>query len=297
MPELTVASTTDTQAEINKVAGATPAELTEPEVKETQEAEPLEEQPAAPPKPAESHSKVQRKIDKMARRIAELEAAQTKPAPVEQPAPAPEPVEALGTPKPTPDKFTNYEDFIEALTDWKAEQREVQRAQQEAQQAQQEYLRQTFDNYNQGVDDFKREHDDFDEVLSKDVAIYPGVQMAIMEMENGPAVAYYLGTHRDLASKLMDMSEARAMAEVGRISATLGVAVDDEPSSAPEGNEEEEEPVHRASPPPRKAVSAAPAPIKPLGGGNTKSSVPLDQLDYADFRKIRDQQQKARYRR
>jgi len=294
MPELTVASTTDTQDEINKVAGANPpAAVLEAETPEKPEAqEPAEQPVAAAPEPKESHSKLQRKIDRMRREIEELKAA--KPAPqVAQP--EPEPVEAASqTPKPTPAQFTNYEDYIEALTDWKAEEREFKKIQQEAQIAQQEHLRQTFETYNNAAAEFRREHDDYDEVLSADVPIHQGVQMAIIEMDNGPAVAYYLGTHRDVAAKLMDMSEARAMAEVGRISATLGVSETDEPTSK---SEEEEEPVHRASPPPRKAISAAPAPIKPLGGGNTKSSLPMDQLDYAEYRKLRDQQSKARYRR
>jgi hypothetical protein len=291
MAELTVASTTDTQEDINKVAGAAPAvAVIETEIPVREEAQEPEPQ-TAPPEPKESHSKLQRKIDRMRREIEELKAAKVA-SPVEHQ--DPEAVEYGPSPKPTPDQFASYEEFIEALTDWKAEQRELMRVQQEAQYQQQEHLRQTFDAYNQSAAAFKREHDDFDEVLSADVPIHIGVQMAITEMENGPAVAYFLGTHRDVAAKLMEMSEARAMAEVGRISATLGVDEEERPSSGPD---EEEEPVHRASPPPRKAISSAPAPIKPLGGGNTKSSVPMDQLDYAEYRRIRDQQVKAKYRR
>jgi hypothetical protein len=46
---------------------------------------------------------------------------------------------------------------------------------------------------------------------------------------------------------------------------------------------------------PRKAVSLAPAPIKPLGGGNTKSSLPMDEMNFQDYKRARAAQVKSRY--
>ena len=60
----------------------------------------------------------------------------------------------------------------------------------------------------------------------------------------------------------------------------------------PEEQEEvEEEPMR----PIRK--TSAPPPIRPVGGSATRSTVPIDELDYQSFRKIRDQQEKAHYHR
>jgi hypothetical protein len=48
---------------------------------------------------------------------------------------------------------------------------------------------------------------------------------------------------------------------------------------------------------PKRAISSAPAPIKPVGGSATKSSVPSDQMPYQEFKALREREIKARYRR
>lgn len=309
MAELTVASTTDTQQEINQAAGAVvkeePEARPEPEEAPTPDVQVSESEPGQ--KPGKSKSAYQRRIDKLTREVAELKAKQA-PQPAAELEAEPEPApQTLGRakPTPTPDKYETYEDYIEDLTDWKAEQRELQRAEQEQAAAQQQQLRAVIDNWNEQADAAREQYDDFDETLSNQVPIYAGVQMALMELENGAEVAYYLGKHRDVAAKLMEMSPERAIAEVGKLAANLGeVEVEsEEPSSSsdegPQGGSQGGGPAatDRAAPPPRRAVSNAPAPIKPVGGSATRSSVPLDELPYSEYRRIRDQQQKNRYRR
>jgi hypothetical protein len=46
----------------------------------------------------------------------------------------------------------------------------------------------------------------------------------------------------------------------------------------------------------RRPVSKAPAPIRPIGGSSTKSSLPLDELPYQEYKREREKQAKARYR-
>lgn len=296
---LTVASTTDTMEEVNKAAGVEESaeeavEQTKPEAK-AEEAK--EEQPERPAKP--SKSSAQRRFDALTREIhelkAKLEAKET---------PAPEPVQQIRpepqtSPRPSLEQYQaagkSYEDYVEALTDWKLEQRELQKAQEEARAAETERQQAVLSGWRDQMDSAREKYEDFNETLSEQVPIYTGVQMALMEMDNGAEVAYFLGKNRDKAADLMKMSEARAMAEVGRLSAELrnGQTVSEKADS--ELAEEEAE----AAPAPvlQRPRSHAPAPIRPVGGSATKSSVPMDELSYAEYRKLRDQQAKARYRR
>src|SRR5262249_27125103 len=52
------------------------------------------------------------------------------------------------------------------------------------------------------------------------------------------------------------------------------------------------DPAFRARP-----VSKAEAPIRPLSGNSAKSSVPADDMSYQDFKRMREREIKARYRR
>jgi len=49
--------------------------------------------------------------------------------------------------------------------------------------------------------------------------------------------------------------------------------------------------------PPQRPVSKAPVPIKPVGGHSTRSGLPPEEMSYADYRKWRDAQEKAKYAR
>lgn len=181
--------------------------------------------------------------------------------------------------KPTPDKFQTYEDYVEALADWKSEQK-VSKALEERetkvkQQEQEAQTKATFDSYNKRVSEFRGEHDDFDEVVGRDdISIPQSVQLAIVEMDNGPEVAYYLGQNPEEAEKLLDLSPIKAIIAVGQIAATLT----------------------KDSPEPRP-VSRAAAPVKPVGSSSTRSSVSLEELPQREYNRIRnEQEQKRRFR-
>ena len=50
--------------------------------------------------------------------------------------------------------------------------------------------------------------------------------------------------------------------------------------------EEEEETEEKEEVAPPKPKSKAPAPIKPISGGKTQSTVPLDKTDYQTYKKL-----------
>lgn len=162
--------------------------------------------------------------------------------------PAEKTVEATaGDDEPELAKFDTYEKYVKALTSWTVRQEAKKFTEQQASADIADFQKEVAREFSVKVEGFKEAHPDYDDVLAADVPIYQGVQQAIMEMDNGPEVAYFLGKHPDIASKMMEMSPAKAIAEAGKISAQL---------TKPE------------TPVTKKPVSNAPAPIRPVGGGS-----------------------------
>lgn len=98
--------------------------------------------------------------------------------------------------------------------------------------------------------------------ISKDVA------QIVMDLENGPAVAYYLGEHPDEARTISAMSERQAAIAIGRIEAKL-----ETPAPAP---------------PPKPSVSKAPPPppkIEAVEPAVTKDPSEMTDAEFAKWRK------------
>jgi hypothetical protein len=294
MPEITVASTTDDQANINAAAGV----LEEPKT-ETPEGEEPEEKSEAQPEKRDDGDWQTKRIKKLSaeknEQKKELESLKQrllaveqggKPQPVEE---KPANQEVKTAPKPTVDQFSTYEDYTEALADWKVDEKlrkiEAEKVAKSAQDAAQKAQSTAIDKWNESIEEAKERYDDFEDVVGKSSLIPNEVAVAITRMKNGTDVAYYLGKHPEVCKKLMKMGNEgdllTALTEIG------GIARDLTPT---EEGEEEGEVVP-------KVTTKAKTPPRPVAGSSTRSSVPIDELDYAAYRKIRDKQEKERYRR
>lgn len=292
MPEITVASTTDSQDAINASAGVA-QEVTE---KETPEGEEPETQPAS--EADENHvskSAVQKRIDKLTREKyesrKEIDGLKERLLAIEkggkpQPVIEEKPIAEAAAPKPTPDQFPSYEDFVEALADWKADQKlnkiETDKAAKAAEASQQNAQKAVFDKYNERIEEAKERYDDFEEVVGKAALIPNEVALAIVELENGPDVAYYLGKNTAICKELMNMSILKALTKIGSISQNL---MPTEEADEPGGD------------PVPKVTTRAKTPPRPVAGSSTRSTVPLDELPYQQYAAIRAKQEKERYRR
>lgn len=293
MPEITVASTTDAQENINAAAG----------VMEAPKEETIEgEEPDEKPEPAEKRddsdwqtkrikkitaekNEARREATELKRQL--LEAQQGgKPQPVEE---KPKTEEVKASPKPVQENYSTWEEFSEALTDWKVEEKlrkiEAEKSAQAVKDAQAKAQSTAIDKWNESIEEAKERYDDFEDVVGKSSLIPNEVAVAITRMKNGTDVAYYLGKHPEVCKKLMKMGNEgdilSALTEVGGISREL---------MPTEEGEEEGEVVP-------KVTTRAKTPPRPVAGSSTRSSVPVDELPYADYRKIRDKQEKERYRR
>jgi hypothetical protein len=322
---VTVASTTDSEEDV-KVAAGLPVEGDEPEEVATSEgdetpaeaesepvepaddksksaaaSEAAEEEEEAEPEPKEpkASSKVQKRIDKLTEekyelrdqnrelkeRLDRLEALVQKAEPVKA-----QPEDA----KPTRAQFKTDDEYFESLGRWSARDEARKNQQAESQRASNEELAVIFGNYNEATRVFKAENPDFDEVLGDTNLMIPiAVQNAIISYEqDGPALAYYLAKNPETANRLRGMLDTRAVAELGKIHAKLFP----ETEEAEEAQAEERKPV-AVKPPAKKPVKAAAAPIRPNRAAGTNSTVNLEELPYADYRRVRDQQERGRIRR
>jgi hypothetical protein len=152
--------------------------------------------------------------------------------------------------KPLRASYSSDEDWVEAISEWKAKQILARAKQQEMEQERQSRDQSIHASYVESADQYTESHPDFNQVvlgirIAEDVA--PGVEAAIVGRPNGPEVAYYLGQHPEICQELSQMNAADAVAEIGAISYSLA-----RPAK------------------PASRVTAQPAPIRPMSGGSTR---------------------------
>ena len=166
--------------------------------------------------------------------------------------------------KPTQDQYGTYEDFLEALSDWKVEQRlSTERAERER-QAQEESQRNKGLTYRERVEKARAKYEDYEEIAhGQHWAPTQDMADAILESELGPDIAYYLGNNPEEAARISKLSPAAQNRELGKLEAKLSL------------------------PPPKPKTTTAPAPIEPSGSKAKAQKSPEEMSDkeFADWRK------------
>jgi len=253
-----------TAVEATPAAPATPEPTASPEtVANDDEAQPLE--------PEKKPDGVQKRINELtakaraAERRAEilereLEARQRQPEPAKQDAADREPS--------LDDGFDTYDDYIKALNKWQFKQEFAARDQ--AAQAERSKISAAEEQKSfrgrveKQVDLGRGEFEDFDEVVigNPDLPVSASMAQALVEMDDGHKVAYYLGKNPEEAADIASMSPTRQAIALGRIEAKL------------------------ASKPPAKTVSTAPAPVgSQLNGGASPSKADPSKMTDAEWAK------------
>lgn len=242
---------------------------TEPKAEETA-SEPQAEAKEEADQPRDEKGRfkgVQDRINELtrARREAEREAAYWRELANQGQQKAPEPA-----PKPTADKFGSYDEYVEALADWKAEQKVsealAKQSKQSAEVAQRRAEEAQVQTWAQRQESARQALPDYDEVLgSADVGIARHVEQTILDSERGPEVAYHLAKNPDIVRALNSMSPLAAAREIGKLEAGLNLK------------------------PTPKPVSKAPEPIKPINSG--RSAQPdLTSVSMEEYMKLRAKQ-------
>lgn len=250
----------------------------------------------------------QRKIDKLTKRISERDEALAderlarqrleaqlagKTAVDEKPKTA---VAGDDDPEPKEEDFAEFKEFNKALSRWAARQetktvtaKNTEAEQKKAFEAEEGRL---MNEHAKRIDALKAsgKHEDLDEVLENlkdsDMTIPPAVGRALIELENSADVVYHLAKNPDVVEKLNGMSVYKALQELGRIADKLMPA---EVEAKPETPVKE-----KPQSPPVKPVTAAPAPIKPVGSSTTRSAPDPDKMSMSEYNRMRDEQQGVR---
>lgn len=179
--------------------------------------------------------------------------------------------------RPNPDDFDTNAEYIDALTDWKLEQREAKaKAESEKYQAKTEAQKRA-ETFQSKINEFKKEHADFDDVIdSCEVDLSKDLQSMILESDLAPQLMY------DLANKPEEIERLNKLSDKALIKA-LGV-LEDRLSKSSESKTKEIK------------TSKAPSPINPVGGksANTARKTIYDSdLSQAEYEAMRREQMKA----
>ena len=181
--------------------------------------------------------------------------------------------EAAVQPAPTPperpkeEDFADYGAFVEALSDWKTDQKitqmEAKFAEKEAQRAQTESEKARDTWVSQGKTKFK----DFDAVVTKSYKDGgPAVTATMAEVINSSEVshelAYHLGKHPDESRRIAALPSLAQARELGRLEAKLTSSVPLKP----------------------KTQTDAPVPIRPIAGeGATAEIIDLEKMSEGEY--------------
>jgi hypothetical protein len=203
-------------------------------------------------------SSFQKRIDKLTRdkreleaRLAALEERVNGKPDGKDGSNAPAKAEPAG--KPKVDDFETYEEFTEALAEWKIAQHQSKQTEAKQTREAEQQRKAVLDQWNSRADAVREKLPDYDEVLeSADDVPLPGyLQEALLESDIGPELAYHLAKNRTDLERLTKLTPASAVRELGKIEASLAKAT---------------------APQQKKQISTAPKPVTPLSGGRAGSA-------------------------
>jgi hypothetical protein len=162
-------------------------------------------------------------------------------------------------PRPKRETFDDPDAYDKALEGWAGRRAaEVARTEAKADQARHEQARQTqsvIETYKSRQAEFEADHPDFEEVVFGDgLFTNPVLGQAILEAEDGPAIAYYLGQNPEVEQRISKLTPVQVVYEVGKISSKL------------------------SAPPPKPK----PAPIRPLAARQTVEAS-LEEMSMEEY--------------
>ncbi len=149
--------------------------------------------------------------------------------------------------KPKIENFETEVEYLEALADWKIEQKfkvETEKISKEtASVDEKKAIDETYQELDEKMEKGRIKYDDFNElVLNEDLKISESMVEAILLSDTAEDVLYYLGKHPEEAADIAKLSPLKVAHELGKIEARLSIP----------------------PPPPKKKTTNAPEPITPV---------------------------------
>jgi hypothetical protein len=174
--------------------------------------------------------------------------------------------------RPKADDFKTLDEYLEALSDWKIEQRLKEKAEREKSERERDTneqdIRRAVASFSEKAEKVREEYEDFDEVVfESDYTVTPVMYQAIMTSDMSPKIAYYLGKNPNEATRIAGLPPPAQMREIGKIEAKLSAPAPTQPKP-----------------------SGAPAPITPVSGGKGSDGSPSDSDDIKTWISKRNKQ-------
>jgi len=175
---------------------------------------------------------------------------------------------------PDPDDFETYEDFVDALTDYKVEQKLAARSEAKSKETQQSKAQEQAKVWSEKVNSFSEQTPDFEEVMedAADFRISEAAKEALTFSESGPELMYLLAKNPEELERINSLPPAMAVMALGRMEAGLSKKEIKKPKT-----------------------SKAPAPISRLkGGAKVKKDLSDPNLSQREYEELRNEQLKKR---
>lgn len=180
--------------------------------------------------------------------------------------------------RPKTNDYASHDEYVEALTDWKLDQKLTAEKQRQAEDAIKNEAQSRIGKHSERVNVFKEAHDDFEDVI-ENVAKIPislTVQEAIIESDLGPELMYELAKDPKEFKRICEMKPIQAAKEIGKLESRL---------SKP------------ASETPEKKTTKAPPPVTPVRSRGTaivKDIYRAEEMTQAEWNRMRDEQERSR---
>lgn len=178
--------------------------------------------------------------------------------------------------KPKPDQFETHDLYVEALTDWKLEQKLSAKEQELKEKQVKTEVQTKIEQHTDRVNKFKKAHEDFDDVLDNvsEIPLSMTVRESIVDSENGPDLMYELAKNPKELDRICKLGPIAAAREIGKIEARLS-----KPSETSL----------------KKLTSNAPAPVSTVRARGTAvaKSIYDKGLSQSDYEKLRREQRKS----
>jgi hypothetical protein len=275
---------TDEAEPVNDELAKVDDEVVEEDLEEENEPEELEAKPEdGEPKPKKKGG-FQKRIDKLNTKISateqEKEYWRNEALRAQQNATKPEPT--LDKPdtssRPKADTFTTHDEYVEALTDWKLDQKLLAIENKQKENAVKSEVQTKVTKYQERVTEFQKSHDDWQDAIDSvsDIPLSITVREAIFSSENGPDIAYALSKDPTELKRVCALSPVKAAMELGKLEARFSKTT---------------------SKPSDKKTTKAPAPVNPVrtrGAVSNKSLYDADKMSQSEWNRLRDEQVKQK---
>jgi len=182
-----------------------------------------------------------------------------------------EPADPKPAGKPTIEQYNTYDEYMEALADWKVEQKLIARQQENFKNEKQEHYKKRIATFQEKLVEAADEDPEIlDYYQDQTLPISTTMGDVLLESEVGPQLLKYLGENRKEAARIARLSPYAAAKELGKI---------------------EDRILNPKTADPPKKISQAPDPISTVKPKGKITNPTDDEADIHDFIRSRNQAQ------